>query len=357
VTKIFRCYFSLTLLLGVAITGASCGGADITSFFDPPAAPSPTPQRFAVDVTTVNSGLAKLNSYRANLAVDFNGTRSGQPSSGRIESLTEINRPAAARHHYLNVNATIPHVQNRGISEFFQVDRQIYVTSAGEASAGETMQFEAPAGSQISPGTLGFFELDRLVVLPAMVSTPPQTETLHGQPVQRYSFTQADLPSDAIIFEQAQGNLWVAETDNYLVQYVISATVKMPTPIPNAHILDQGSLNLSYTLTDVNADVPISPPAQTGGSFANFPPPPDSQITAVYPTLIEYSSVTSPISATLFYQTGLPPNGWTEESADLFEEKARLIYSKDSQRLTILITPTDNPNKIKIVLDMLPGDK
>lgn len=352
-TKIFRRYLALLLLLGVAITGAACGGADITSFFDPPAAtPSPTPQRFAVGVNAVNSGLSRLNSYRANLTVDFNGTRSGQPSSGRIESLTEINRPAAARHHYLNVNATIPHVQNRGISEFFQIDRQIYVTSPNE-----TMQFEAPANSQISPGTLGFFELDRLVVLPAMVSTPPQTETLHGQPVQRYSFTQADLPSDAIIFERAQGNLWVAETDNYLVQYVISATVKMPTPIPNAHILDRGWLNLSYTLTDVNADVPISPPAQTGGPFANFPPPPNSQITAVYPTLIEYSSVTSPISATLFYQTGLPPNGWTEESADLFEEKARLIFSKDSQRLTILITPADDPDKIKIVLDMLPGDK
>ena len=147
----------------------------------------------------------------------------------------------------------------------------------------------------------------------------------------------------------------MADADNYLMQYIISAMVKMATPIPNAHILDEGRLNLSYTLTDINTDFEIALPDNvetTITSLAQFPRPEGAQVTAIFPTLLEYTSVISPISATLFYQTGLPPNGWTEESAEIFEEKSRLVYTKENETLTILIAPAENRNQIKVLLNL-----
>ena len=114
---------------------------------------------------------------------------------------------------------------------------------------------------------MGLPEMDSFVILPPTVTTPPVTETLYGLPAQRYSFTAADINSSNLIYEPARGELWIAESDNYLVQYVISATVKMATPIPNAHILDEGRLNLSYTLTDINTDFEIALPEMSNRRF------------------------------------------------------------------------------------------
>lgn len=338
------------LILSLCLSLAACQAALPGLSTPTPSPPTPTPQPFAIAPSSARSNLERLNSYRANLIIDFAGTRGDQPASGRIESLTEVNRPANALRHYLNINADIPNLpDSRGIAQFFKIGNQVYVSRNGEA-----FQFEA-GNASLSPGNVGLFELDSFIIIPPTVPNAPSIEKIEGQNALHYRFDQNDVSHPNFSINQAQGDVWVAVPDNYLLQYVISATLRVVAPLPNAPILDQGQLNLSYKLTDINADIVITPPENvTPGRtpFAGFPPPPESQITAIYPTLIEYTSVISPISATLFYQTGLPATGWSEEAAEIFEEKSRLIYSKDSQRLTVLITPTDDPRKIKIVLDI-----
>jgi hypothetical protein len=312
-----------------------------------------TETRLPIAPPTLESRLDQLNSYRTQLILDFEGTRIGQPASGHIEALTEVNRKAAARHHLLTIAGPIPNVPT-GRFEFFQFDRQLHLFKPDE-----TVQFEIAPNQQLSPGELGFLEPDKWAVLPLTTTHPPQPSTLNGHDVQRYTFTEADLKDPHLSFSQAQGELWLATPENYIVQYVISATVKTVTPLPGAHFLDEGHLNLRYSLIDVNADITIEPPAvltdTNSANLASIPRLPDAQIVSFFPALIEYTSAISSISATLFYRDELSALDWAESSSTIFNEKSNLVFDKEGQTLTIIIVPAGQPDKIKVLLDLKPS--
>lgn len=309
-----------------------------------------TETRLPIAPITLESRLDQLNSYRTQLILDFEGTRSGQPAAGRIEALTEVNRKAAARHYLLTIAGSIPNIPT-GRFEFFQFDRQFHLSKPGE-----TIQFETAPNQQLSPGELGFLEPDKWAILPLATAHPPQLGTLNGYDVQHYTFTEADLKDPHLNFSQAQGELWLAIPENYIMQYVISATLKTVTPLPGAHFMDEGHLNLSYSLTDINADVTLEPPAvltdTNTANLASIPRPPDAQIISFFPALIEYTSAISSISATLFYRDELSVRDWTESSSTIFNEKSNLVFAKEGQTLTIIIVPAGEPDKIKVLLDL-----
>jgi hypothetical protein len=199
---------------------------------------------------------------------------------------------------------------------------------------------------------MGFLALERLITLPRVVSTPPVSKTLNGFNVQHYHFSEADLTNPNLIFDQAQGEVWVAIPDNYVVQYALSTTLRVSLPDPQINLFDQGQLILHYTLTDVDADFTIIPPVNipTNNTLSNLPPPPDARLISVFPDLVEYGSTASAPTITQFYQEKLPTLEWAEEHTTVFEEKARLTFVKEGQILTIIITPSDDPQTIKVVL-------
>jgi len=320
-----------------------------------PATPTPdTPanaQRYAIGPASAASGLGQLAGYQANLVVDFEGVRSDEAVSGRIESLTEVTRQPAALHRYLKSSTAIPRAEiAAGTADFFRVDDKVYVK---KSSADPWLTFQ---GDQVSPESLGFFEVDRLIVLPTTVAGPPVLETLNGLPVEHYVFTETDLDDPNLVFEQAQGDVWIAADDDYLMQYVLSATLRVVIPDPNTDLFHEGRLSLRYSLTDINSDLVITPPSAAitqSAPFDELPRLPDAQITSIYPTLLEYTSAISAISATLFYREELTAQDWDEEDIQIFNEKSRLSYSKEGQWLTIIITPADTHDKIKVTVDVV----
>ena len=86
-------------------------------------------------------------------------------------------------------------------------------------------------------------------------------------------------------------------------------------------------------------------------ALAALPQLPDAQIVTAFPSLLEYTSAISPVSATLFYQNELAELGWTQVLTTVFEEKAQLAFNKNGQTATILINPDQNKN-VKVVLSL-----
>jgi len=344
-------YFrQILLLLALSMLSAACGlnANRLLGPTTPQESPLPTPPtRYTISVATPQNGLEQLDSYRTNLILDFDGTRRGKPATGQIESLVEVNRPAKALHQYLTVAP--PHLKTPpAISEFYRMDNKVYLFSQ---EGGLTFKSDEP----VMPEEMNFLRPERLVVLPAVVSTPPQSKTLRGQAVQHYQFTEADLVSPQIVFERAQGEVWLTQADNLVLQYVISASIAVASPIAGADILDKGTINLRYTLTDMNAEVAITLPEHREGQItplAKFPRLPGAEVTAIFPALLSYTSAISPISATLFYRQGLPTRGWVEEQADIYQEKSRLVFSKENETLSIIIAPADEPQKIRVSLSL-----
>ncbi|MBN1992491.1 MAG: hypothetical protein JW953_07275 [Anaerolineae bacterium] len=310
-------------------------------------APTPTPAQFSPGPTSINNGLAELKSYRANLTVDFTGGYNGQPVAGRIESLTEVTQSPPARHLYLKLEGQLPKSNLPvGVSEFYQLNGQVYLKKAGDNI------WSHFADENSHPVQFGFPTPEQLIILPRLVSSPPLTETLHGLSVQHYRFSENDLHDPNVIFHQAQGEVWIA--GDYVAQYVISASLRVIVPNPQAHIFDQGQLRLYYTLTNINADTAITPPTNiaTNNILSNLPQLPDAKPISVFPTLIEYTSAISAISATIFYQDTLATLEWAEKDAAIFNEKARLLFSSEGRLLTIIITPADDGDGIKVTLSI-----
>jgi hypothetical protein len=339
----------LTAALACSLNPTAPFGSNTSPAASPAVTPTPA-QTFTPGLVSPGAGLAKLKSYRANLIVDFEGMRNGQPAKGRLESLTEVTREPGALHQYLKVETTLTQTEIiSGVSEFYRLADKVYV------KRGDQGQWFTFTDGLVAPADLGFLALDRLIVLPATTSEPPRSELLEDRKVQRYSFSENDLADPNIIFERAGGDLWLAQPDNYLAQYVISTTLRIVIPDPKAHFFDQGHLNLRYTLTGINAPLTIAPPVAAfaeSEALNQLPRLPDAQIVSVFPTFIEYTSAITPIGAALFYRDKLTSQGWTENQAEIFNEKARLGYAKDDEALTVLINPADERNKIKVLLDL-----
>lgn len=340
-------FASAALLLACALSPNLIFQAATPQAVSPVATPSSS---FVPGLASPGDGLARLKSYRANLIVEFEGTRSGQPVKGRLESLTEVSREPAAAHQYLKVDSTLTTTEIiTGVSEFYRLADQVYIKKGDHGS-----WFTFTDGA-VSPADLGFFAPDRLIILPAAVSQPPRSELLEGQKVQRYSFTEKELSDPNIVFEGAAGDIWLAQPGDYLAQYVISATLRLVIPDPRAYLFDQGRMTLRYTLTGINTALIITPPAAAltaSQPLNSLPRLPDARIVSVFPTFIEYTSAITPIGAALFYRDELTTQGWTENQADIFNEKARLTYSKDKEALTVLINPSGDPQQIKVMLDL-----
>ncbi len=204
-------------------------------------------------------------------------------------------------------------------------------------------------------GRFGFCPERLLVLAPYNLPNRPGPNSLRIEKVWRYSFTEHDLADPNIIFERAEGDLWLAQPDNYLAQYVISATLRIVIPDPKVHFLTRAYLNLRYTPDRHQRRLTIAPPVEAfaeSEALSRLPRLPDAQIVSVFPTFIEYTSAITPVAAALFYRDKLTIQGWTENQADIFNEKARLIYSKNDEALTVLINPADERNKIKVLLDL-----
>lgn len=311
---------------------------------------TPTPvQPISLDLASINEGLDQLRSYRASLIVEFEGSRAGQPIQGRLESLTEVVRQPPALRHYLKVTKPITSLTllSPGVSEFYRLGDKVY------AKKGDNGYWFTFTDSAVAPGQLGFFELARLITLPPQVTQPPRPELLNGQKVQRYSFTAADLSDPTLVFEQAEGDLWLADPGPYLAQYVISATLRQATPNPTAHLIDQGRMKVRYTLADANSNIKITLPDQAlTGPLTALPRPPDARIVSIFPAFIEYTSAITPAGAAQFYRDQLAAQQWTEQRAELYNEKGRLIFAKGNQTMTILITPADEKGRVQVLVEL-----
>jgi hypothetical protein len=232
---------ALTITAVVVLTACGPGPNPIHEFWpaiDIPPEPAATPQEYPIAVHSAQSGLTELKSYQANLSLDFKGVRSSEPAAGHVEAVTKVTQQPPALYQYLDIDLDIDNPRiSTGTSEIFNVDDKIYIKK------GTDEPWLTFANTQVIPDTMGFFEFDRLIVIPKAVSTSSQLETLNGINVEHYVFDESDLSHPNIIFEKAKGDVWLATPDNYVMQYVISATIRYVIPDPKVHVFDQGQFN------------------------------------------------------------------------------------------------------------------
>lgn len=313
----------------------------------PAPTPPPTATPHALNAQPPAETWAALDSYRAVFVAKFEGTVNGQQAVGTIESRLETQAEPSILHRRQAVTGT--GLYPAGVIEMISGEAGVFFSRPG----GEV--WLANDANQAAPPDSAFLPLENLVILPHSVTGPPAADSLDGQPVRVFHFSQANLPDSALIFEQAAGKVWLDAGQNRLRRYVISGTVRSSEPPPSPHLLDQGRLRLEYTLSRASAPLEItlpSPAAPLTDTLAALPRLPDANLNRAYPTLLEYSSAVTPPVAAQFYQTQLPPLGWTPVITSVFNEKARLLFAQEKNRLTVLVNPAAQPGQSAVLVDL-----
>lgn len=302
-----------------------------------------------VDLPPIETQLSPLKSFQANVILTFKGQRSGEAAAGVVKTEMLVDRPAQALYRSTRLEGKLPNSRTPlGLTEFYQVANRVYLNLGGES-----IWFEPLLNGPLAPETLGLLDLTPWLVLPSVTATAPLTQTLNGLETHYYTFSQADLTSPQVAFEQAKGEMWVLQPEKIVVSYELSAAIRILSPLPYAPLIDTGEIQVSYRLGQINRPVKITPPINAKASpLLTLPRPADAELTAVYPSLIEYTSASSPYSTTVFLRDHLLTLGWTPVLTNVFEEKAQLGFTKGKQTATILINPSEANAGAKVVLDL-----
>lgn len=319
------------------------------------ATPQPAPTRTPTPAPLRVNSLDTLDSYTARFELDFAGRLDGRLTAGSISSTVSVQRDPPAHYQILEVDLTTPNSRLiAGEAEFIQVGGQTYVKQPGQEA---WISFSNDA---VQPADLGMLQLDALVMVPEQISTMPAeviTYTVSGRPreIAVYRFTAGDMYDPNLIFEEASIGVWLTVPDNYMVHYAMSATVRAVIPNPNIHLFDEGQYAISRSLHSINEPLTITPPAEAltvTSVLTTVPRLPDARLMTIFPTLIEYTSAISALSATVFYRDALLEQGWAAEpTSTIFDDKATLDFTKADQSLTIIITPAIS-DTIKVLLSL-----
>ncbi len=343
-------YWLRLLLLGLAVSVSQLACAGAPGQLDAPAeSATQPPAQFQHGLASPADNLEQLTSYRADYVIGYAGSRAGQPVNGQIELQTDVDRLHQATRTAQNIES--PNLAGQPIE-------LVRLPNATVLKQGDDLSWFRVANDRgIDPVDMGILAgLENLVVLPSVVSSPPVFETWQGRNVQKYVFTAQDLNTPAIDFTGAQGEMRVDVDGNFLVQYALTATIAAQSVAPAADLFDSGQLTLTYSLSHPNAltiSVPEDDRPLVSNSLTALPRPIDAELTAIYPTLLEYTSAITPISATLYFGSQLPPLGWTQTITGVFVEKARLAFNRDHEDITVLVAPQPDSSRNKVTVSLV----
>lgn len=326
-------YLYLLCLVAILI---ACGAEALAS------EPAQEPRSFSVGPKTIASGLDALDSYRAVFEIDFDGYRAEQPVSGRVVLTRTVVVAEAALHQAQQVTTIAGNPPLYPQVEYFKIGETVFVQRGQE-------QFQVEAAA---PEKFGQYDVAAWFGLPKRVNTAPQFGKMGAVNGQEYIFDEADLADSRLKFDAAQGQMWVNTAGNFVMDYVLTATIRADSPPAGAYLLDEGTVSLRYRVLETDSGLTIDPPpVGAKNMLVSLPQLPDSRLTIVFPAYVELTSPTSPISATLFYQDELPAQSWKTRTSAIFREKAALTFEKNGQSLSLLILPAAESGRTKVVLE------
>lgn len=282
----------------------------------------------AFDLADPLVGLAGFSSYRAALAVSFEGTRDGQPEQWSETYVMLVSDQPAARQ--VTVERTgQPAAEGEFPRLMIEMDGLRYGREGGSgicsasisAGASELARNWEPASA-----LLGVFGAEEAGM-----------ETVNDVPAMHYAFDQRALV--LMDHTQSSGEVWVAEDGGYVVRYTL--TIAGGPDYFGEGI--EGMMTLSYDLHEVNQPVTITVPADCPPALVNAPLMPDAANARQMPGLTTYDLPSASLEDVLaFYQAELPALGW-EMSGDLYitDTTAALDFIQGDRRLSVVAAAGD----------------
>ncbi len=300
--------------------------------------PSPTPTTGvergtgSFDLTDPTQGLANLDSYRATLSLNFNGTTHNQPLTWATTYTLTVVTKQPARLLVQSMTGTTP-------APRVLVDGEI------GGIAYQAQDDKPCSAAVIQPADDETTILEPAQLLPVLLGaeTTGASETLAGLSADHYRFDQRALGLDQ---GTAAGEVWAAASGGMILKYVL--TVQAGEDQLGAGI--SGTTQWEYELTDVNQAASVEPLPGCPSGLVDVPRLNDAVILVNQPGILSYKTTASLQSALDFYRTQLTVAGWQAMGSPVSAGDFGAVgYVRGDRRLSIVITQK-NGTIIRLVL-------
>jgi hypothetical protein len=178
-------------------------------------------------------------------------------------------------------------------------------------------------------------------------------QTINGVAVRHYTFSLDGLEDEP--GAQAEGDLYVADRDNYPVRLVmnISNTIGF---MGGEEEEEPGSAFVTMNYFDVGKAVSAEIPEECLNVGGGWPMLPDARNNSSFGGMVVYLTTTSIPDAITFYQEQMDQAGYnySEEESFVADSFASLAFSDDGQTVNVMITEDADSGDTQIMIIAQP---
>ena len=296
------------------------------------------------------SGLQKLDSFRSEMSLSWNGTKAFEEEDGKkVDKQVEgffnlkfafVRQPPAYEMHMEGVGLEGIDPEKVTKISFVQVGDTTWIYQSETDS-----WMQVPAGETSSAD---FMEMTPATLLPGLDANLREKggaseQTINEVKCYNYAFTEKEIPQAEGLgkINRASGEMCLAVEGDYIVNFSMSADVASSDE--ENPMFDKGSVNMAYKVFDVNQPIVIEAPAEAlaqQGAREDIPMTEDAKIDFSMPGMVSYKTALSLEEAAKFYETEMSKQGWklAEDGKTTLEDMVSLTFTKGKDRAYVMIS-------------------
>lgn len=273
------------------------------------------------NLLSTTDGLSDLSSYRATLAVTFEGSSGGQSTEWtRTYTMLVTGDPPARQ---LTVNAGD---DSDGQVTRTEINNTFYEQQAGGACSASGIEAGTSLAEKWEPASF----LDSVIG-----AEEAGSESANGIPSNHYTFDESAL--GAAGFADSVGELWVASDGGYLVRYTLETTGGEDYFGEGI----EGTLTWDYQLDGVGSPQVIELPDDCPPALLNIPLLPDAADVLQFPGMSSYTTISNLADTLAFYQDQVSALGGEVANPPLITESSALFGFTLDDRPILLVANSD----------------
>ncbi len=312
----------------------------------PPPTDTPAPETSAPELSSIDSNVSQLGSYRMSMVFKVTGKDADdKPQDQTMTFMQEVNTAANSLHFSISgFEAVFGTGASTGTMEFYQLDKNTYlITTMENQSTPTCMSFSSEDTSfdknAIDPGTMM-----KDIVPGALID---RGEVVNGVKTDHYKVKNVGVGFGNLTSES--GEVWIAQDGGYAVHFVGQAEgiFDLSTSI-------KGQMNWTYDMKDVNQTFTIDLPeicANQKSALGDLPIPDNATQVSSLGQIITFGSPDKPDVVAKYFRDNLPGKGWkiTEDSA-MGDTLFMLTAEKDGKSLSFMIAADDKTKGTSVII-------
>ncbi len=307
---------------------------------------TPGPEATAPELSSINSNVSQLNSYRMSMVFKVSGKDADDKPQDQTMTFTqEVNTATNTLHFSISgFEGLFGTGTGSGTFEFYQLDKNTYLISTlANQTAPSCISFSSEDATfdknAFDPGAMM-----KDIIPGALIA---RGELVNGVKADHYKVENVGVGFGDLNSES--GEVWIAQDGGYVVHIEGQAegTFDLSTSV-------KGQMEWTYDLKDVNQAFTIELPeicANQQNALGDLPIPDNATKVSTLGQIITFGTPDKPDVVAKYFRDNLPGKGWKiTEDTTMGDTLFMLSVEKDGQSLSIMIASDEQTKGTSVVI-------